>query len=130
MKLTLTAECWITFYKWLAKVICLYNYCNVLSPFLWIGTIIDSFHSSGSFSFFQIEVINLWISKQIVLPLALISSAGIWSIPGDLWLFSLLIASSTSAALGSSIYWTRKVYVISKENFKKKPTATGTITNT
>ena len=27
---------------------------------------IDSFHSSGSFSFFQIEVISLWISKQIV----------------------------------------------------------------
>ena len=62
---------------------------------------IDSFHSSGSFSFFQIEVISLWISKQIVLPPALISSAGISSIPGDLWLFSLSIASSTSAALGS-----------------------------
>jgi len=29
---------------------------------------IDSFHSSGSFSFFQIEVISLWISKKIVLP--------------------------------------------------------------
>jgi len=38
---------------------------------------IDSFHSSGSFSFFQIEVISLRFSKQIVLPSALISSAGI-----------------------------------------------------
>ena len=42
---------------------------------------IDSFHSSDSFSFFQMEVISLWISKQIVLPPALISSADIWSIP-------------------------------------------------
>jgi hypothetical protein len=33
---------------------------------------IDSFHSSGSVSFFQIEVISLWISKQIDLPPALI----------------------------------------------------------
>jgi hypothetical protein len=71
---------------------------SVLSPFLWIGTMVDSFHS---FSFFQIEVISLWISKQIVLPSALISSAGIWSIPGDLWLFSLSIANSTLEALGS-----------------------------
>ena len=62
---------------------------------------IDSFHSSGSFSFFQIEVIILRISKKIVLPPTLISSVGIWSIPGDLWLFSLWIASSTSEALGS-----------------------------
>ena len=32
---------------------------------------------------------------------ALIISAGIWSIPGDLWLFSFSIVSSTSKALGS-----------------------------
>jgi hypothetical protein len=32
---------------------------------------------------------------------ALISSAGIWSIPGDLLLFSFSIANSTSVALGS-----------------------------
>ena len=62
---------------------------------------IDSFHPSGSFSLSQIEVISLWISKHNVLPTTLISSAGIWSIPGDLWLFSLSIASSTSEALES-----------------------------
>ena len=44
---------------------------------------IDSFHSSGNFSFFQIEVISLWISEQIFPPPALISSAGISSIPDD-----------------------------------------------
>ena len=36
---------------------------------------IDSFHSSGNFSFFQIEVISLWISKQIVPPPASNSSS-------------------------------------------------------
>jgi len=29
---------------------------------------IDSFHSSGNFSLFQIEIISLWISEEIVLP--------------------------------------------------------------
>jgi len=29
MKLTLTAGCSIKFFTWLAKVICLYNYCNL-----------------------------------------------------------------------------------------------------
>jgi hypothetical protein len=32
---------------------------------------IDSFHSSGSFCLFQIEIISLWISQLIVLPPAL-----------------------------------------------------------
>ena len=75
---------------------------SVLSPFLWIGTTIDSFHSSGNFSFFEIEVISLWISPQVVPPPALISSAGISLIPGDLWLFNLPIANSTSKALSLS----------------------------
>ena len=56
--------------------------------------------NTKSFSF-HIEVISLWISKQIVLSPTLISSAGIWSIPGDLWLFNLSKASSTSGALRS-----------------------------
>ena len=47
---------------------------SVLSPFLWIGTIIDSFHSSGNSSLFQIEIISLWIAQQIVLPPALIDT--------------------------------------------------------
>ena len=48
-----------------------------------MGTMIDSFHSSGNFSLFQIEIIRLWISERIVLPPALINSAGILSTPGD-----------------------------------------------
>ena len=65
---------------------------------------INSFHSSGNFSFFQIEVISLWISPQIVSPPVLISSAGISSIPGDLWLFNLPIANSTSKGF-QKFYW-------------------------
>ena len=61
---------------------------------------IDSFHPSGNSSLFQTEKISLWIWKRIVLHPALINSAGIWSIPGDLWLFSISIAKSTSKALG------------------------------
>ena len=62
---------------------------------------IDSFHSLGNYSLFEIEIISLWISEQIFLLPALINSAGIWAIPGDLWLFSFSIANSTSEALGS-----------------------------
>ena len=63
---------------------------------------IDCFYSSGISSLFQIELISLWVSERNVLSSALISSAGIWSIPGDLFLFSLSIAISTWKALGSS----------------------------
>ena len=76
MELTLGAGCWIKFCKWLAKGYAPITITICLSPFLWIGTMVDSFYSSGNFSF-QIEVISLWIFKQIVLPPALISSAGI-----------------------------------------------------
>ena len=38
---------------------------------------INSFHSSDNSSLFQIELISLWISEQIVLHPALINSAGI-----------------------------------------------------
>jgi len=47
-----------------------------------MGTVINSFHSSGSSFLFQIELINLWISERIVLPPALIISAWSWSVPG------------------------------------------------
>jgi hypothetical protein len=60
---------------------------SILLPFLQKGTMIDSFHSSGNSSLFQIEIINLWISQRIVLHPALINFAGIWSIPGDLYIF-------------------------------------------
>jgi len=58
---------------------------------------IDSLHSSGNSSLFQIEIINLWIAQRIVLPPALINSAGIGSIPGDLLLFSFSIANLVQA---------------------------------
>ena len=45
---------------------------------------IDSFHSFGNSSLFQIELISLCSLEQIFLRLALINSAGIWSVPDDL----------------------------------------------
>jgi len=62
----------------------------------------DPFHCSGNSSFFQIELISLWCSEWIVLPPALINSAGIWTISSNLCLFTFSIAISTSRALGSS----------------------------
>ena len=101
MELTLTAGCWIKFCKWLARVICLYNYCNLFYPLL-VNRYYDRFlplfrqflllpNRSNKFMNFQANCSTP----------ALISSAGIWSIPGDFWLFSLSIANSNSAALGS-----------------------------
>ena len=77
------------------------NYCNFLSHLLKIGVMIDSFHSAGNCSLFQIELISLRISERIVLLPTVITSAGIWSVPGDLCLFSPAIAISNSKALGS-----------------------------
>ena len=56
-----------------------------------------SFHSSGNYSLFKIELVSLWISDWIVL----IPAPEIWSIPGDLCLFSFSMAISTSKTLGS-----------------------------
>ena len=47
---------------------------------------IDSFHSSGNSSLLNMEFISLLISERIVLTPAMISFAGICSIPGDLCL--------------------------------------------
>jgi hypothetical protein len=65
---------------------------SVLSPFLWIGTIIDSFHWSGNSSLFQTELMSLWISDSNISPPAWISSTGIWSLLGDLYFFYFAIA--------------------------------------
>ena len=62
---------------------------------------IDSFHYSINCTLFQIELKSLCISEWIFLPPALINSAGIWSEPGDLHLFSSSIAISTSKILSS-----------------------------
>jgi hypothetical protein len=44
---------------------------------------------------------SLWISDCNISPPAWISSAGIWSLPGDLYFFNFAIAISTSEGLGS-----------------------------
>jgi hypothetical protein len=54
---------------------------SALSPFLQIFSVIDSSHSSGNSSLFQIELISLWISERIVLYRALIISSGICQYP-------------------------------------------------
>ena len=49
----------------------------------------------------QFLLIPSRISERILLPPVLIISAGIWSVPGDLYLFSFSIAISSSKALDS-----------------------------
>jgi hypothetical protein len=72
---------------------------SVLSPFLWISTILDSFHRSGNSYLFQIKLMSLWIwDRNVSLP-AWISSAKIWSQPDGLYLFNFAIANSTSKEL-------------------------------
>ena len=84
--------------KWYATIITTHCFITLL-----IDRIIDSFHSSGNSSLFQTELVSLWMSQQTVLPPALISSAGIWSIPGDLLLsFSFSVAFLNSKALSSA----------------------------
>ena len=52
-----------------------------LSSFLWIGTIMDSFHSCGNSSLIQMSTISLGISSYNLPPPAWINSDGIWSNP-------------------------------------------------
>jgi hypothetical protein len=40
---------------------------TVLSPFLWIGTVIDSFHRSGKSSLFRTELKHLFIADSNIL---------------------------------------------------------------
>lgn len=49
---------------------------------------IYSFRCEGNSSLLQIELTRLWISERIVLRRILISSAGILSIAGDLFLLN------------------------------------------
>jgi hypothetical protein len=60
----------------------------------------DSFHCCGSSSLFQIEV-NMCISECNILPPAWISSARIWSLPGDLYHLRFSIVISASKELGT-----------------------------
>ena len=70
---------------------------------------IDAFHYSDLPLLFHLELINLRTSERIVLPPALINSAGIGAVTCDLCLFSISITSPTSKALdsftnGSAVY--------------------------
>ena len=62
---------------------------------------IDSFSSSGNSSLFQIKLISFWISERIALLPALISAAGILSVPSDLLIYSFSITISNLWAIGS-----------------------------
>jgi len=46
------------------------------------------------------KINKLRIAERIVLPPALVDSAGIWSVPGNLCLFSFSLAISSSKVLG------------------------------
>jgi hypothetical protein len=69
----------------------------------------DSFHWSGTPPLFQMELMRLWISDHNVLPHAWMSSAGIWSLPSDWYVFDFAIAISTSMgwvqALAAPLYF-------------------------
>ena len=77
----------------------------MISTICYITLLIDRYndrvpHSSGNSCLFHKELISLWTTQRIVLPAALINSAGIWTIPGDLCPFSVWIAIWTSKPLG------------------------------
>jgi len=48
----------------------------VLSPFLQIGTKIDSFFVSDNFSLFKLNLKSLWISERIALPSEILPGFG------------------------------------------------------
>jgi hypothetical protein len=72
------------------------NYYSQFYQLLQVCTVLDSFHWSCNSLLFQVEFIIFWISEHNILPPAWTSSVGIWSVPGDFYLFSLSIAISTS----------------------------------
>jgi hypothetical protein len=53
------------------------------------------YHACSS-SLLHIELMSLWISCHNVSPFAWINSAGIWSLPGDLYFFNFAATISTS----------------------------------
>jgi hypothetical protein len=77
-----------------------YYYSQFCNPFLWNGTIIDSFHWSGNCSLSQTELLSLWIANSNILPSACTRSAEIWPLLGDLHFYNFAIAISTSRRLG------------------------------
>jgi hypothetical protein len=99
--LTLRAGFWINFVRSWQKW-----YAPIITTILFVALFIDRYYDGLLPLLRQFLLIpnrndNLWILERIVLPSALINSAGIWSIPDNLWLFSFSIANSTPEALGS-----------------------------
>ena len=76
---------------------------NLISPFLWIGTIMDSFHSCVNSSLFQMSTMSLCISSYNLPPPAWINSDWIWWTPVAVCLFNFSIASYISLRLDSRI---------------------------
>ena len=95
------ARCWIKFCKWLANL-----YAPLIITICFIPILMNRYYDRLLPLFRQFLLLPNRSDKLINLPAncstpCLISSAGISSIPGDLWLFNLPIANSTSKALGS-----------------------------
>jgi hypothetical protein len=90
MALTLREGHSITFCMKVTAVIFNNNYYSQFyrPPFQSV-TITDSIHWSGNSSSFQIQLMSLWTSDNNVSPPTWISYVGIWSLPGDLYLFTL-----------------------------------------
>ena len=82
-------------------MICLDHYYSLfLSPFLKIGTMIESFHLPGNFSLFQIELISLWSQSELFYPYF---NQFCWDLINTWWfvLFGFSVSISTSKALSS-----------------------------
>ena len=100
MELTLTAGFWIKFCKCLAKL-----YAPIIITICLIPLLMNRYYDRLLPLFRQFLLLpnrnNKFMNLQANCSTPyLISSDGIWSIPGDLWLFSLSIAGSNSEALG------------------------------
>ena len=80
---------------YLTKLACLVSATISLITLL-INTYKDhSFHSAGNSSLVQIEFTNLWIWERIVLTLASISFAWIWSLHGALFFLAFRFSSNS-----------------------------------
>ena len=100
MELTLTAGCWITFCKWLAKVLCLYTFAICFIPLL-VNRYYDRFLPLFRQFLLLPNRSNKFMNLQENCSTPCFNQFCRYLINN--WrLFGLLIASSPSAALGSS----------------------------
>jgi hypothetical protein len=76
---------------------------SLLSPFLWIDTIIGFFHWSGNSSLFQIKLISLWIAVMFRLLLERFR----WNLNTTWWfmLFQLYNINVSPKTTGTRYWW-------------------------